>query len=211
MSKEDIFWRWFYYGALVVGTWALFFLIWSTFGCNENPPHSTAPPNQPDYVSYYPPYKQEEASQTLSELSQYEAQTEPQKIDPVPIPLVQPTDEMWFEALRIYETGEDDYACGDKGLSRGAYQIQEGTWKDGLEHLGITASDSEWAWTLWSFCRPKAEFVLHAYWSRYKLNTWKRRIMAHKGLVGINNPSRVVYYERVKNIVWDLMRRKAAR
>ncbi len=136
---------------------------------------------------------------------------EPQPIEPESVPLVVPTDADWFEALRIYETREDPWITGDSGKSKGEYQIQKGRWNDALDRLGIDHDDCEWRWELWFWSRPKAEYVLYSYWARFDLKTWEQRIKAHKGIKGINNPSRKVYYEHVKNIAWDLMRRKAVR
>ncbi len=202
MSKEDIFWRYFYYGVLVAGVVALAFLGWSIFGCNEKPPHS------PDLQEAAPQdHKSEkvplQANMTLSELSK------PHTTDPKPYHLVGPSDENWLQALRIYETGENPWAVGDLGKSRGEYQIQEGRWNDALDRLGIDHDAPEWSWERWYWCRPKAGYVLYSYWARFKLKTWEQRIKAHKGIKGINNPSREVYYQRVKNIAYDLMRRKA--
>ncbi len=119
------------------------------------------------------------------------------------------TPENWLAALRIWESGEDDFnKTGDNGLSWGAYQIQEGRWNDALDRIGIAHDDPEWRWDLWYWNRAKAEYVLYSYWARFDLKTWEQRIKAHKGIKEINNPSRVVYYQRVKNIAYDLMRRK---
>ena len=174
--------------------WILLAAVWFHFiflcsGCNENP---ASPGSIP----------------TLSVASKYDV---PQPIEPPPVPLVVPTDADWFEALRIYETKEDDWAIGDKGASRGAYQIQEGRWNDALDRLGIAHDNLEWRWELWFWSKPKSEYVLYSYWARFNLNTWEQRIKAHKGIKGIDNPSREVYYEHVKNLAWDLMRRKAVR
>ena len=148
-------------------------------------------------------------TQTLSEVSKPH---EPQPIDPKPYPLVGPSDENWLAALRIDETKENDWNVSDVGKpggpSKGCYAIQEGRWNDALDRLGIDHDDPEWSWDLWYWCRPKAEYVLYSYWARFKLKTWEQRIKAHKGIKGIDNPSREVYYQRVKNIAWDLMRRK---
>lgn len=166
----------------VVLCWGILWFI----GCHKNP-------DSPDPIP------------TLSAASKYD---EPQPIEPKSIPLVVPTDVDWFEALRIYETREDPWITGDSGKSKGEYQIQKGRWNDALDRLGIAHDDLEWRWDLWFWSRPKGEYVLYSYWARFNLNTWEQRIKAHKGIKGINNPSRQVYYEHVKNLAWDIMRRK---
>ena len=175
------------------GSVLAFWLLWLT-GCNENPSQEQTSPGPVP---------------TLSVASKLDG---PQPIEPKSIPLVGPTDEMWFEALRECESGENPYKVGDVGKlggpSRGEYQIQKGRWNDALDRLGIDHNDPGWCWELWYWSRPKSEYVLYSYWARFNLKTWEQRIKAHKGIKGINNPSRKVYYERVKNIAWDLMRRK---
>ena len=147
------------------------------------------------------------AVQPLSEVSKGDV---PQPVEPKPVPLVEPSDEIWLAALREKE-GADPWKVTVEvigGPSKGEYQIQEGRWNDALDRLGIDHDDHGWRWDLWYWNRAKAEYVLYSYWARFKLKTWEQRIKAHKGLAGINNPSRKVYYERVKNIAWDLMNRK---
>lgn len=155
------------------------------------------------------PKSEKVALRVVQPLSEATKDDVPQPIEPKPIPLVGPSDGNWLLALRIYETGEDCWAVGDSGKSKGEYQIQEGRWNDALDRIGMAHDDYEWRWDLWYWNRAKAEYVLYSYWARYKLNTWEQRVKAHKGIAGIDNPSRKVYYERVKNIAYDLMRRGA--
>ena len=194
-----------------IATFLLVCLLAVIFGCNENPsetPQAAVLPKK----ALGQPVPQKVAVQAVKPLSEVSKGDVPQRIGPEPIPLVGPTDENWLAALRIDETKENDWNVSDVGKlggpSKGCYAIQEGRWNDGLDRIGIDHDDPEWCWDLWYWCRPKAEYVLYAYWARFKLKTWEQRIKAHKGIKEINNPSRKVYYERVRNIAYDLMRRQ---
>ncbi len=126
----------------------------------------------------------------------------PQPIEPKSFPLVPSDDEdaRYFNAIRIVESGEDDWAVGDGGKSRGPYQIGRAYWKDGCEYGGVLGHP-EWDYDLFVWSRPKVEQVMKWYWRRYKAFTWEQKARMHNGgPKGMEKQATVVYWERVRNI-----------
>jgi len=81
-----------------------------------------------------------------------------------------------FEAIRQVESGGDDSAVGDGGLSRGPYQIGMAYWTDAIEFGGV-----QWDYLSLVRSRPHCEQVMTWYWRRYGAKTDEDRIRLHNG------------------------------
>ena len=79
-----------------------------------------------------------------------------------------------YDAIRLVESGGDDSAVGDSGMSRGGYQIQTAYWRDGCEAGGV-----RWDYLRWVHSRPHAEYIMHCYFNRYGAKTPEEMARCH--------------------------------
>ena len=81
-----------------------------------------------------------------------------------------------FAAIRQVESGGDDFAVGDNGMSRGPYQIGMAYWTDACSHAGV-----QWDYLSLVWSRPHCEQIMLWYWERYGAQTDEDRIRLHNG------------------------------
>lgn len=82
-----------------------------------------------------------------------------------------------LDAIRTVESGGNDRAVGDNGVSRGPYQIKRGYWADSRVRLPYDR-------LVWD--RASSEQVVVAYWRRYcpkalRANDWQTLARVHNG------------------------------
>ena len=68
----------------------------------------------------------------------------------------------FLDIIRQAESGGNDFAIGDNGLSRGPFQIKEVYWQDGCEYGKV-----RWDYFTYVWNREKSSQVVRWYWMRY--------------------------------------------
>tara|TARA_Y100000310_G_scaffold174686_1_gene174800 strand:+ start:209 stop:808 length:600 start_codon:yes stop_codon:yes gene_type:complete len=173
LKTENAFWR---CSVTVLGIIIAVLALFLIYGCNEKPAKSSPGPVP-----------------TMSVLGEGK---EPQPIEPKPYPLIIITsgEKRLFAAIREVESGGDDYAVGDGGKSRGAYQIGRAYWKDAIEHGGV-----DWNYDLWVWVRPHSEQVMRWYWERYDARTHEEKARIHNGGPrGMEKKATIKYWQKVQ-------------
>ena len=104
-----------------------------------------------------------------------------------------------FDAIAQVESGGDDSAVGDGGLSKGRYQITEPFWRDGCEAGGVTWDYETHVWN-----PRRCEYVMWSVWARYGATTDQQKAKLHNaGVGGMNNPNLQEYWRRVEGAMTD--------
>jgi len=116
---------------------------------------------------------------------------------PPPAPAPRFTTRQLFAAIRQVESGGNDNAVGDGGLSLGPYQITKPYWQEACEHLGV-----DWDYETFVWNRGRCEDVMVAYWDRWKAGTGEARARMHNGGPrGHRKQSTLNYWWKVKRVM----------
>jgi hypothetical protein len=67
-----------------------------------------------------------------------------------------------FDAIRQVESAGNDLAVGDKGVSRGPFQIKRAYWREAV--AGTDAAG--WSYDKWVWNRDRAEYVVWLHWCK---------------------------------------------
>lgn len=100
-------------------------------------------------------------------------------------------EQLFFAAIKQVESSGNNRAVGDRGKSRGPYQVQEKFWKDS----GVAKSYRKYVWD-----EATCQVVMKLYWKRYGATTFEEKCRIHNGGPdGMKKPSTKIYYQRVLN------------
>ena len=95
-----------------------------------------------------------------------------------------------YDAILMVESGGNDSAVGDGGLSRGPYQCGRAAWKD---------SGVDWDYDTHVWNRARCEYVMFLYWERWGAKTDEERARIwNGGPRGMSKESTLPYWRKVQ-------------